>query len=458
MTEGSEECPYPNHIRYYIRRQGYSIQEAARKIGIPRRTFTDYVIGVRPMPREGLKRLARLLKCSVSDLLSEQPFSRSQPSQSTINISTTANVLTPPEQQVPVLLDSEIHMVSEARRKILQDIASTVGTVVVAPQEVLAIESWNRLSKAVNTQSSLDETTLDDLESINQHYERMHLVLSSHDLLAGTLGHLGTITHLLKYPHVTPLHRRLCSIATTSSRMIGLISFDLNMYNVAQNYYDMSLQTAQHVEDHTAYAVSLGRKSFVATYNRQLQDAHDMLQEAQKRAAYEANPLVCSWLSVVEAEVLARMHRKSACLRTLERAETFIAQQKAWQDDMYAIHVNLLTLLGYKGVCYLQFAQPKMARQAEQVLTEALGAIPPSRIRHRAVILADLAAAYLQQKEVEQACKTATQVLTLMHQTRSLMVVRRIVDLRKAMARWQSTSYVKDFDKYLFSTYQSIAS
>jgi hypothetical protein len=76
-------------------------------------------------------------------------------------------------------------MASEARRKILQDIASTVETIAVAPQEVLAVESWNRLSKAVNTQSSLDETTLDDLEAISQHYERMRPVLTSHDLLAG---------------------------------------------------------------------------------------------------------------------------------------------------------------------------------------------------------------------------------------------------------------------------------
>src|SRR5438067_3213619 len=63
--------PYPNYIRYYLKQQGYSIQELADRTGISRRSLTDYLGGVRAVPRTNLKKIARVLRCSIHELVPE---------------------------------------------------------------------------------------------------------------------------------------------------------------------------------------------------------------------------------------------------------------------------------------------------------------------------------------------------------------------------------------------------
>ena len=69
MVKQQHQQSYPNYIRYYCKQRGYSIQGLAEKIGLPRRTMTDYVTGVRPVPRHWLVKIARALSCPMKDLL-----------------------------------------------------------------------------------------------------------------------------------------------------------------------------------------------------------------------------------------------------------------------------------------------------------------------------------------------------------------------------------------------------
>lgn len=62
---------YPNDLRYCIRQQGYTIQEVAERTDIPRRTLSDYLTGSRPIPRAYLKKLARVLHCSIHEIIPE---------------------------------------------------------------------------------------------------------------------------------------------------------------------------------------------------------------------------------------------------------------------------------------------------------------------------------------------------------------------------------------------------
>ena len=53
-----ETKAYPNNVRYCIKRQGYTIQEVADEIDIPRRTLTHYLSGKAPIPRQCLEKIA----------------------------------------------------------------------------------------------------------------------------------------------------------------------------------------------------------------------------------------------------------------------------------------------------------------------------------------------------------------------------------------------------------------
>ncbi|MBV9691320.1 MAG: hypothetical protein JO202_16590 [Ktedonobacteraceae bacterium] len=75
-----------------------------------------------------------------------------------------------------------------------------------------------------------------------------------------------------------------------------------------------------------------------------------------------------------------------------------------------------------------------------------------SSFRRTAIILTELAEAYVQQGEIEEACKQARQALEVTLQTKSLHSLQRIETLRPQLERWASTSYVQDLDDVLLMT------
>jgi transcriptional regulator with XRE-family HTH domain/tetratricopeptide (TPR) repeat protein len=66
-----ERQAYPNDLRYCIKQQGYTIKEVADRAGIAQRTMSDYLTGDRPIPREPLKKIARVLRCSIHEIIPE---------------------------------------------------------------------------------------------------------------------------------------------------------------------------------------------------------------------------------------------------------------------------------------------------------------------------------------------------------------------------------------------------
>jgi transcriptional regulator with XRE-family HTH domain/tetratricopeptide (TPR) repeat protein len=70
-TENEDTQRYPNDLRYCIKQQGYTIKEVADRAGIAQRTMSDYLTGERPIPREPLKKIARILRCSIHEIIPE---------------------------------------------------------------------------------------------------------------------------------------------------------------------------------------------------------------------------------------------------------------------------------------------------------------------------------------------------------------------------------------------------
>jgi|GEM_PF-1348643 len=64
----ANQTPYPNNIRQRIKRQGYTLQEVADETGIARRTLTNYVSGIVPIPKRYLEKIANVIGCNVEEL------------------------------------------------------------------------------------------------------------------------------------------------------------------------------------------------------------------------------------------------------------------------------------------------------------------------------------------------------------------------------------------------------
>lgn len=69
MKDGSRSSPVETSIGYWIKKQGYTIQEVANEVGISRRTLSNYIAGVRMPPRNVLQRIATIIGCDPQCLL-----------------------------------------------------------------------------------------------------------------------------------------------------------------------------------------------------------------------------------------------------------------------------------------------------------------------------------------------------------------------------------------------------
>ena len=430
---------FPNNLRACIKESGYTIQEIAQEADIPLRTLFDYCGGKTPIPRKRLEILANLLGYPAEIIA---PVNNSR---SIISLKNAKNM-----QEIISTL-SDMHEVDKPRRELLQELLSIACfSLVLPPKELLNPDSWEQLSAATIHSLSIDSEVLDDLDTITQSYWRLRANIASDNLLSGVLGHFQTIIQLISTSQNETTWKKLYSVAGETAQIIGQMLFDIHDYANAWSCYKFSINAAQNAYNYDLESVGLGRMSFLYTYNKQAYKALPLLQKAQQLPKTTGNDIISPWISAIEAEVYASMGDSDACSRALERAEQITTQKTT---DLYATGFNISRLAGYKGACFVRLGKPEFARSA---LNEALRLLNPSAIRRQSTLFTDLAKTYIQQNEIEEACKLAAQALMLTTQTHSLSVLQRIRGICDELDQWKETQPVQELNNQFSATLKII--
>jgi transcriptional regulator with XRE-family HTH domain len=331
------------------------------------------------------------------------------------------------------------------RREAGKKIVSMVEGAFLANQVVLNPPLWERLSKVFERTSRIDEVGISGLEQNIRDYWNLRINIGYRNLLYGFSGHLETVIQLLQSSQSPASRQRLCALAGEIAQRMGAIYFDMNNYETARKYYNASIETAREAEDYTLWAIGLVRMSSLPIYDKEPQNALPLLQAARQLAQSSGAPTTLAWIASMEAEAYANLNEERACFQTLGQAE-HIAERLGNKEDPYGIKFDYARFLGYKGVCHLRLQQPAEALSALSGIAGPSGAISS---RQSSIVMTDLAAAYSQLGEVEEACKLATQALTKVDQTKSLLVIQRLLDVRHDMKPWQTSPAVKELDKQL---------
>ncbi len=332
-----------------------------------------------------------------------------------------------------------------SRREAMK-IGAVVGTTLLTtPQELLNPEPWERFARALKKPRSIDQATLEHLEILAK--DSWQLIpdvtgIISRDLLKDVIERFQYVTELLEGSLPTPIHRQLCSIGGELALVAGKMFSAMQDYESAQAYYQVAIDAAQEANNHALRAVGLGRFSFIPTYNGEVQHALPFVLEARHLAAHNATPTTRAWLAAVEAEIRANKGEQDACFKALELAELVTSSTQP-EDDPYMTTFTPSLLAGYKGVCYLRLHQPQAAQAA---LQEAL---LHANTSSRCYVLTDLAAAFAEQKEIEEACKRAGQALAITTSATPMDVLQRIGSFRGQLEPWQDVQAVKDLDKHI---------
>jgi len=370
-------------------------------------------------------------------------FSREQFLYGQVNTSNQSFVQTQQKLQ-----DLGIDM-DELRRILVVGIASIAFSPY--PNELLNPEPWERLRRALKKPSTVDEQTVDHLETLANDCWRMIPVVAgvvSHFSRGYVLEHLGTVTELLEGSQSAAIHKRLCSIAGGLSLIAANISSNMRDYHTAKTYYELSIEAAQEANNTSLQAVGLVRLSFNSTRNDQPDLALPLVQEANRLVVQGGHSITAttrSWIAAALAEVYANLGSSQACFRALEQAE-LRTNPEALGEDPYRTTFTSSLLSGYKGVCYMLLHLPD---DAEKVLDEALRQLGSTLTYQKGYILSDLAGACMQQGKVEEMYTHASSALTVASQTKSPEVLQRIHKLRATLEPWADTSYVKALNKQI---------
>ena len=348
------------------------------------------------------------------------------------------------------------------RRDFVHGTLSLTGAALITPDELLNPNTVERLLKVLQKPTSIDEMTFTYLSGITKYYWQLFAStngVTRYHLLGGLSGHLQTITGLLEYPLPTDAQNRLCILASETTQIIGDILFDMNDSGTAEIYYNTAIEAAKNAQNTTLQSVALGRKSLIPVYGKDPQSAILLLQRAQCLVSKNAPDITHAWLSALEAEAHANNQDVLSCSVALEKAEYFLERVKLGEtgyehpgESEYARFSTTL-LLGYKGVCNVRLRQPEAARK---VLLESIALTGETRLRHKSIMLVDLAMTYVQQEEIAEAYRYAEQALAIMAQTRSPRTFERVLDLRRELEQWKAEQCIKNLDEQIAALRPSV--
>src|SRR6266540_7551666 len=331
------------------------------------------------------------------------------------------------------------------RRAFLQNVGVTAGFAVTS----VAVQPWERLSAALRQPSRLDREIVTELEHVTVTLEGLESQVSPKALLGPVVGHLDTLTSLLKGVPRPSLHQQLCSLAGETAGLAGWLTWDLEDRKAAGAYFRAGIQAAQEADDKALGAYLVGSSCVQPAYRER---PYARLRRLEGRthgfARADASPSTRAWLETLEAEAHALAGDTSNCLRVFDEAEAAMSRAGG-EDESRRPRLAFFDpdrLAGERGVALARLGQPDAA---QEVLQPALASLDPSVVKTRPRLLAALATAHVQQGDVDRACELGAEALGIAAQQEVQTNLRDVRKLRLDLEPWRDSQAVKDFDEQL---------
>lgn len=304
-----------------------------------------------------------------------------------------------------------------------------------------------RLAWTSENPSKLDGRQLDDLQALTMGYGQMQDTVAPGMLVTPVKGHLEELTTLLGSTQPDSVRKRLYDIAGETAIIAGWLSFHMDNRGDAREHFKLAEAAGRESGNEHLHAHALGARRVLHSavplggHSGDTAQALALMDEARAHVNALTPAPLRAWLAACEAEEHALAGNAAECYSALQRAEE--ATDEAHADQLVGRfrHWNHARLDGYRGLCHVLLTD---AAEAESVLTRALDGTDPARFEHRSAVLTDLAAAYAQKGEPEEASRTAIEALEIAVEAGLATRMHRIRSVRQRLDRWKSLPEVRD--------------
>jgi tetratricopeptide (TPR) repeat protein len=245
------------------------------------------------------------------------------------------------------------------------------------------------------------------------------------------------------------LRPRLLSALSLASRHAGWYSVDLNDFDSAEYFYEDAralAHEAENVELGTSVLVAMSR---FAVWQGKPRVGMDYAVAARQWADGTGDLRVRAWTYAAGiARAYAADGQRDACLAALDTAHTALGKADEYVPNCYITNYYDGIHASFCGECHLELGD---APRAVDYAQRSLATLDHSYRRHVALTTVDLARAYVQSSEIDEAARLlgdAGEVAAANSSARLITILRQgRADLRP----WAKTAAVHALDDRLAS-------
>jgi tetratricopeptide (TPR) repeat protein len=286
-----------------------------------------------------------------------------------------------------------------------------------------------------------------DLDHLAARYQTLYHSTAPAVLMTPVMAHLQTLRDLLREGGAASLRRRLLANQARVATLAGRLAFfDLQDWLTARGYYNLALESAREAGDQLQAAAALAHTAFVPAADHGFAAALDYLRGAAHHMAKRPDGRVASWLCAIESEIQTNAGEHTAALVSIDRAREALAEPGLTADLPWFDYYDATRLSGFAGYANLRAGRPEESRAA---LTEAVGHLPRTAVKQRAVFLADIASVELSCGDLDQACRIAGDAAAELGQAGYAVGFGRLRDFRRLVERWSDSTPVRALDEQL---------
>lgn len=255
----------------------------------------------------------------------------------------------------------------------------------------------------------------------------------------------SVVSGLLAGSYREAVGRELFAAVARLTELAGYMAVDTGQPGLAQRYYIQALRLAQAAGDrgYGGYVLAASMSHLAAQLGNPREIAQ-LARAAQEGARGRVTPRAEAMFHAAEARGHALLGDGRAAdvvagraIEALERADA-----ESGDDPVWIAHFDGAYLADELAHCHRDLGQ---ARAAARCAQESLAGHPASRARRRAIGLALLATAQVQQRDVEQACHTGTRAVELLGTLRSNRGTEYLDDLQQRLEPFRDEPVVREF-------------